>query len=157
MNRLLLSCVVLVFAAISIGYFWFGGIPPCRITDKPLDGFATLSFQLLSETNAYLISLATLLLGSLGVMGMKITSLQHDRDCQQARWMISIAGVFAVASLYFAFDSHINLAETAINHCTDFGDKLVYTQLMQVLTLLLGVIVALYFIFVFLGFERKKE
>ena len=157
MGRLLVVSIALVIVAAVGGYLLFGSVPPCRLPGAELGKYGELSYQLLADTNAYLISLATLLLGSLGAIGMKLGTLMHESDRQHARWVLAIGGIFGVASLAYALYGHIFLAEAAVNECAALSDKLAYTQIMQVLALVLGLVATLYLIFVFLGFERRQE
>lgn len=156
MNRLVLVCSLLILAAISFGYLWFDSTPPCRVPDQKLSDYGKLAYQFLGEMNAYLISLATLLLGSLGVIGMKLNSIVHENDKLHVRWVLSIAGVLSIASLAYALFGHIYLIESAINACPGFSEKLTFTQGMQILTLSFGAVGALYLIFVFVGIERRE-
>ncbi|MEW8410628.1 MAG: hypothetical protein AB2696_17455 [Candidatus Thiodiazotropha sp.] len=119
--------------------------------------FDKVAFQMLSDMNKYLISLATLLLGSLGALGIKARTLKQDSDRSHLRSTLSVAGSFGIGSLYFGFDSHVGLAEAAINNCAEFGSKMEVAQFLQFTTLVVGLLITLYLIYQFLGYERNNE
>lgn len=149
--------LAIALGAIISDYVFFQGVPPCVLPSKEITEFDKIAFQLLADMNKYLISLATLLLGSLGALGLKFHTLKSAVDRAHATTTLSIAGIFGITSLYFAFDSHVGLAEAAINDCTDFGTKLAVKQLLQFSALVIGLVANLYLIYRFLGYERATK
>lgn len=157
MNRILIGTIVLLLVLAVGDYCWFRNEPPCLEPASTMSDFDKLAFQLLADMNKYLISLATLLLGGLGAVGMKFHTLSNGEDRLHARNTLSVAGAFAIASLYFAFISHVRVAEAAINDCTDFESKLRAAQYVQFATLAVGLIATLYLMFRFLGYKRNEQ
>lgn len=156
MSKTVISAITLVVVAIVTKFLWFQADPPCREPASDITEFGKIAFQLLAEMNKYLISLATLLLGALAAVATKSYTLIQASKIKRFRSLILVAGTFAIGSLYFALDSHVGLAEAAINSCTIFGRKLVVSQTLQFVLLVFGLVVSFYLVWRFMDYARSE-
>ena len=75
------------------------------VPDKPSD-WQKMSMSVMTDTNGLLTTLATALLGALGLMvGRKVSGGAGPRHM----WAAFLAALGAVLSLYFGYTSHLNL------------------------------------------------
>lgn len=154
---IVISAATLAIVAITVDYSMFGNEPPCLSPSEKMSEFDKVAFAQFSEMNKYLISLATLLLGGLGAIAMKFNTLCVGSERSETRTALASAGAFGVTSLYFAFLSHVRLAEAAINECTSFGAKLQCAQFLQFSTLILGVLIACYIALRYTSYVRTDD
>jgi hypothetical protein len=154
-----LTTVAALFVGLAIGYdAWnYRSLPPCHQPVEKLDQFGTMAFQLMSEMNKYLISLATVVLAGLGAVAVKLGGLGTEDERSKMRDALVGAAVFGTSSLYFGFISHVRIAEVAINRCTEFGDKLEFAQFLQFCTLLLGVGIAMHLAIAVTRFKAPND
>lgn len=143
--------IVLVF--LFVDYLYFDHVAPCDRPGKYTD-FVALTYQQLSEMNRYLISLSTLVLGGVAIISMSCNNLRSLTNKREAIALICAATLFGVASLYFAFVSHIRIADATIAQCIEFGGAMREAQRFQFYTVLLAAITGIYLAIRYISFER---
>ena len=157
MKPSLITTIYIALVAIITEYIWSHNMLACRFPEENLSDFGIVAYQMFTDLNKYLISLATLLLGGLGALGMTIQSLSKEDERVNSINLLCIAAVLGITSLYFAFVSHVGIAEAAINGCAVFGPMLEVSQRLQFGTLVAGLITTLYLMFRFLGYKRRAN
>lgn len=139
--------VVVIVLEASINY----NVPPCVFPVDALSRAAQLAYEALWTTTYFLISLALLVLGALGVMHRKISVLENGNIRAKCANALYFGGGFTVSSLYFAYGSYVEITNAALNSCDTFSRALQLTLLCQGCTLALGSAATLYLLVLFLS------
>lgn len=148
--------LLVVSLVVLLDFLWFDHIAPC-VMRGTLTEFAKLTYQQLTEMNKYLISLGTLVLGGIGGMAFTGHTIKQAADKREATALVFAAALFGLTSLYFAFVSHVRIADATIANCIEFGTSMEAAQTIQFYSLVLEVVVGIYLALRFMSFERQEK